>query len=109
MIEYTLMERDGRIAVGTPWDPEWDTPKYGRVVWVFPQAAKNYSISTYPKGTHTGNNRVSFTHNLTHQVVSFLCDEDTATFEEKPFPPPGRGGKNWKWDYRNGQWRKEYK
>lgn len=110
MIEYQLIDYEGKIAVASDWCNNWSKPVQERTVWVFPDKVENYGdLNNYSEGKHAGNNFVGFYNKVSWRYINFLCDTTANVVQEqRSIEPPSRGGKDWSWVWRDGRFTKNY-
>ena len=108
-LKYKLEERNGKIAVVGEWHTDWVKPQQDRTIWLFDSAENYGDLKNYREGLHIGSNYVEFYNTISYKYIRFLCD-DTATVvhEVVSIKAPGRGGKDWKWVWKEGKWRKQW-
>jgi hypothetical protein len=106
---WSLVEYEGKLAVTLPWTPETDEPVESRDLWVSPK--EKWDEEYYKRFTQVRlieNNYFRCFNSLTYREEPLLTPGWMHVHEQRPIKPPGRGGKDWSWEWSMGRWIKSY-
>ncbi len=111
MANWTLFEYKGKVAITLGWATDIDGPKETRPIWHHP--TEKWDEHYHAKFTQIllrENNVFSCFNSRTGQQQMLYTHDWIYLNETRDIPPPGRGGKDWKWSWNiySGKWIKEY-
>lgn len=107
---WEIVEYQGHPAVTMGWSPNWDKPQNERTLWYHPKEkwdAEYYS--RFYGGKLQENDHFLFVNRFTSNYVRLDTTGWVCAQETTPIKPPGRGGKDWAWEWWSGAWRKTYR
>lgn len=107
---WFFTEHDGKLAVTMGWSSDWNKPIEQMHLWVHP--SEKYIESYYKEFVDLrvleGNRFQAWnTRNGNYSTMDITSWGQVHL--ERPIKPPGRGGKDWKWEWYMGKWHKEWK
>jgi len=100
MANWYLENYNGKLAVALNWAADKDEPTESRDLWVHP--TEKYNEDYYKKFTQITlreNNVFSCLNSYTYQSQMLYTHDWNHVIETRSIPKPGRGGKNWKWEW----------
>lgn len=100
----------GKVAIVTEWDTDWQKPIRRRFHYVSPLHAEGYMEAWVGQRVYWNGNTATLTTGYLRSL-SFPTDAEgyERIMEEEPIKAPGRGGKDWRWDWQYGKWVKRYR
>ena len=110
MANWTLFEYEGKVAITLGWATDIDGPKETRPIWHHPtEKWDKHSHGQYSIITIQENNVFSCFNYYTNQHQMLYTHDWIYLNETRDIPPPGRGGKTWKWRWSKyfSKWQKE--
>lgn len=108
-MNWQFIDYQGKVAVTLGWSPETEKPVEHRDIWHSPNAEwDEWYYSRFTQVRLVENNFYMCFNKNTYQEEPMHTPNWIHVHENRSIKPPGRGGKNWRWEWSWGRWIKRW-